>query len=88
MPKLEGTLERLVAITPGDPEAWYDLAAINITLGKTNESLQDLRTSLNLSARRLQQTPKARDLLAEVRKDRRFDPLRGLPEFPKLVPPQ
>jgi tetratricopeptide (TPR) repeat protein len=86
LPKLERTLERLVAIAPNEPEPWYDLAAIKIVLGKTNESLQDLRTSLDLSAKRLQQNPKARDLLAEVRKDNRFDPLRNLPEFQKLVP--
>jgi Flp pilus assembly protein TadD len=88
LPKLERTLERLVAIAPNDPEPWYDLAAIKIVLGKTNESLSDLRTSLDLSAKRLQQNPKARDLLAEVRKDNRFDPLRNLPEFQKLVPPK
>ena len=57
-------------------------------LGKTNEALQDLRTSLDLSAKRLQQNPKARDLLAEARKDHRFDSLRNLPEFQKLVPPE
>jgi tetratricopeptide (TPR) repeat protein len=85
--KLEGTLERLVAIVPAEPEPWYDLAAIKNVLGKTNESLQDLRTSLDLSAKRLKQNPKARDLLAEVRKDHRFDQLRNLPEFQKIVPP-
>jgi len=85
--KLEGALEKLVALAPAEPEPWYDLAAIKIVLGKTNESLQDLRTSLDLSAKRLKQNPKARDLLAEVRKDQRFDPLRNLPEFQKIVPP-
>jgi tetratricopeptide (TPR) repeat protein len=88
LPKLEGTLERLVAIVPTEPEPWYDLAAIKIALGKTNESLQDLHTALDLSVQRLKQNPKARDLLAEVRKDHRFDSLRNLPEFQKLVPPQ
>ena len=61
---------------------------IKVVLGKTNESLQDLRTSLDLSAKRLKQNPKARDLLAEVRKDQRFDSLRNLPEFQKMVPPE
>jgi tetratricopeptide (TPR) repeat protein len=88
LPKLEGTLERFVAIVPNEPEPWYDLAALKGVLGKTNEALQDLRSSLELSAQRLKQTPKARDLLAEVRKDHRFDSLRNLPEFQKLVPPE
>ncbi len=85
--KLENALEKLVTLAPNEPEPWYDLAALKLALGKTSESLQDLHTSLDLSAKRLKQNPKARDLLAEVRKDHRFDPLRNLPEFQKLVPP-
>lgn len=88
LPKLESTLERFVAILPNEPEPWYDLAALKCVIGKTNEALDDLRISLNLSAKRLQQNPKARNLLAEVRKDQRFDSLRNLPGFQKLVPPE
>jgi tetratricopeptide (TPR) repeat protein len=88
MAKLENAVDRLVAIAPGEPEPWYDLAAVKIALGKTSESLQDLQTSLDLSAKRLKQNPKARDLLAETRKDHRFDSVRTLPEFQKLVPPE
>jgi tetratricopeptide (TPR) repeat protein len=87
LPKLEKTLDRLAAAAPDEPEPWYDLAAVKIVVGKTSESLQDLHTSLDLSARRLKQNPKARDLLVEVRTDHRFDSLRNLPEFQKLVPP-
>jgi tetratricopeptide (TPR) repeat protein len=85
--KLESALEKLAAISPNQPEPWYDLAALNAVLGKTDESLQDLRTCLDFSAKRLQRDPKARDLLAEARKDQRFAPLHNLPEFQKLVPP-
>ena len=88
LPKLESTLERFVVVVPTEPEPWYDLAALKIVRGQTNESLRDLSTALDLSAKRLKQNPKARDLLAEVRKDHRFDPVRNLPEFQKLVPPQ
>jgi tetratricopeptide (TPR) repeat protein len=87
LPKLEGALEKLATIIPNQPEPWYDLAALNAVLGKPNESLKDLRTCLDLSAKRLQRDPKARDLLAEVRKDQRFTSLHNLPEFQKLVPP-
>jgi tetratricopeptide (TPR) repeat protein len=85
--KLEGALEKLTVVVPDRPEPWYDLAALNAVLGKTNESFRYLRTCLDLSAKRLQRDPKARDLLAEVRKDERFDSLRSLPEFQKLIPP-
>ncbi len=86
MPKLEGTLERLVALLPNEPEPWYDLAAVKVVLRKTDESLKDLGTALDLSAKRLKQNPNAHDLLTEVRKDHRFDPLRNSLEFQKLVP--
>ncbi|HUA67358.1 MAG TPA: hypothetical protein VMA13_02315, partial [Candidatus Saccharimonadales bacterium] len=88
MPKLENALERLATVIPNEPEPWYDLAALKVLQGKTSESLQDLRLSLDLSAKRLKQNPKARDLLAEVRKDHRFDSVRNLTEFQKLVPPK
>jgi tetratricopeptide (TPR) repeat protein len=87
LPKLDNAVEKLVAVAPNEPEPWYDLAAVKIVLGQTSESLRDLQTSLNLSAQRLKQNPQARDLLTEVRKDHRFDSIRTLPEFQKLVPP-
>ena len=85
--KLEGVLQKIVALIPDQPEPWYDLAALNVVLGRTDQGLQNLRKSLDLSAQRLKSNPTARDLLAEVRNDPRFDSLRNLPEFQKLVPP-
>jgi tetratricopeptide (TPR) repeat protein len=87
LPKLEGALEKIIAIAPDEPEPRCDLAAIEIALGKVNESLQDLRTALELNAKRLKQNPRAPNLLDEVRKDHRFDALRNLPEFQQLVSP-
>jgi tetratricopeptide (TPR) repeat protein len=87
LPKLENAVQKLVTLAPNEPEPWYDLAAVKLALGKTGESLQDLQTSLDLSAKRLKQNPQARDLLAEVHKDHRFDSVRNLPEFQKLAPP-
>jgi Flp pilus assembly protein TadD len=86
-PKLEMTLERLVKIMPAEPETWYDLAALKASLGKQTESLTRLKQALELSAKRRQGNPTANDLLAAVRNDPRFNPLRQLPEFQKLVPP-
>ena len=85
--KLKGVLEKLTTIVPDQPEPWYDLATLNVVLGKTDESIQNLRNCLDLNIKRLQHNPKARNLLVEARKDQRFDPLRSLPEFQKLVPP-
>jgi len=86
-PKLEAALERLTKVMPASPEAWYDLAVLKSGLGKPAEALPALRQAIDLSAKRLQQDPKARDLLANARKEERFGPLRQSPEFQKLVPP-
>jgi tetratricopeptide (TPR) repeat protein len=85
--KLEGVLQKIVALAPDQPEPWYDLAALNVVLGKPDQGLQNLRKSLDLSAQRIKSNPTARDLLAEVRKDPRFDSVRNRPEFQKIVPP-
>jgi hypothetical protein len=86
-PRLEAAIERLVKTSPTSPEAWYDLAALKASLGKTPEVLPALKRSLELSADRLRSDPKARDLMAEVRKDARFDAVRSTVEFKALVPP-
>jgi tetratricopeptide (TPR) repeat protein len=85
--KLEEVLQKIVALVPDQPEPWYDLAALNVVLGKPDQGLQNLRKSLDLSAQRIKGNPTARDLLAEVRKDPRFDAVRNRPEFQKIVPP-
>jgi tetratricopeptide (TPR) repeat protein len=85
--KLEEVLQKIVAIVPDQPEPWYDIAALNVVLGKPDQGLQNLRKSLDLSAQRIKGNPTARDLLAEVRKDPRFDSVRNRPEFQKIVPP-
>ncbi len=87
MPKLEISLQKLVSLAPDQPEPHYDLAALYAILGKTSEALQNLQASLDLSAKRLATNPAAHDLLVEARKDPRFDSLRNLPAFKKLVPP-
>ncbi len=84
--KLEATLEKLTKVMPESPEAWYDLAVLKSGLGKPPEALAALRRSLELSAKRLQGDPKARDLLVSAKKEERFGPIRQLPEFQKLVP--
>jgi tetratricopeptide (TPR) repeat protein len=85
--KLEEVLQKIVAIVPDQPEPWYDVAALDVMLGKPDQGLQNLGKSLDLSAQRIKGNPTARDLVAEARKDPRFDPVRNRPEFQKIVPP-
>jgi tetratricopeptide (TPR) repeat protein len=87
LPKLENSLEELAKIIPNQPEPWYDLAALKAVIGKNEEALQDLHRSLDLSAARLKTNSAARDLLAEARKDQRFNSLHNLPDFQKLIAP-
>jgi tetratricopeptide (TPR) repeat protein len=81
LPKIETALEKVVKLAPTEPEAWYNLAAIKVALNKPTEAAQNLRRSLDLSAKRLQQNPNAHDLAAEAQKDKTFDAIRNLPQF-------
>jgi tetratricopeptide (TPR) repeat protein len=85
--KLEAVLQKIVTLVPDQPEPWYDIAALNVVLGKPDQGFQNLRKSLDLSAQRIKGNPRARDLLAEARKDPRFDSVRNRPEFQNIVPP-
>jgi Flp pilus assembly protein TadD len=84
-PRLEAALQKLVQLTPDSPEAWDDLAGIEIALGKTPEAMKDLRRCLEENAKRLAQNPKARDLLPSIRTDARFNALRQSKEFQQLI---
>jgi tetratricopeptide (TPR) repeat protein len=86
--KLEETLEKLVKMVPDSAETWYDLAAIKASVGKNPEAISNLGHALQLSATRRAQDPKALDLLTKARTDERFIPLRGMPEFQKLIAPK
>lgn len=87
-PKLELTLEQLVKVTPDSPEAWYDLAAFKALLGKTAEVMPPLKKALELNEKRLAQNPQASNLILTNRSDARFNSMRQLPEFQKLLAPK
>jgi thioredoxin-like negative regulator of GroEL len=86
--KLEVALQKLTKLMPDSPEAWYDLAGVEATVGKQTDAMAALRQALDLNAQRLKRDPKARDLVATARTERRFDVLRQSAEFQKLVPPK
>jgi tetratricopeptide (TPR) repeat protein len=84
--KLESTLEKLVELAPDQPETHYDLGALQAITGHTKESLENLKTALQLNARQLAaKKPGARDLRETLQTDRRYDPIRNLPEFQKMA---
>ena len=86
--RLETALQKLVNLAPDQPEARYDLAALQTINGRAAEALQNLKIALEISAKRHATDPAARDLAATVRTDPRFAGLRPLPDFQKLVTPQ
>jgi tetratricopeptide (TPR) repeat protein len=86
--RMAAALDKVTRISPDFPEAWYDLAALKASMGKSEAALPDLRRALDLSARRLASDPKAHDLLAEARWDPSFASLRQNSEFKQLTAPK
>ena len=85
VPKLEGVLSRLVQLDANNAEAWFDLASVQISLGKQDEAMQSLNHALPLSTQRLVRQPGAKDLVAIALSDPRFASIRLRPEFQKLI---
>ena len=85
--KFESALDKFVKVEPNSPEGWFALAGTKSGLNKPTEALAALRKALDLSAARRKANPKAPDILDEAKKDPRFNPIRNMPEFQKLVPP-
>jgi tetratricopeptide (TPR) repeat protein len=82
---LEKTLGRLVQVSPESPEAWYDYAALLASINKPTEAFHSLSNALRLSAARLAQQPKARDLKTAALADSRFGALRTREEWRRLT---
>jgi len=84
--KLEGALEKWVALDPQQPDVRYDLAALQAVTSHPAEALSNLKAALQQSVQRLATNPAARDLVGIARTDQRLASLRALPEFQKLMP--
>ena len=88
LPGFENALRKIIVLAPDLPEHRYNLAAIEAISGRTPEALADLKLALDLNSKRLATNPAAVNILTFIRNDPNIAPLRGLPEFQKLVPPQ
>jgi thioredoxin-like negative regulator of GroEL len=85
LPRVEKALARLVQIAPDNPEAWFDLAGLRAMLNDSNQAIAALRESLRRSAQRLGTNPAAGNLASNAQTDPRFNPLRQMPEFQKVL---
>jgi tetratricopeptide (TPR) repeat protein len=83
--KLQVALEKLTHLVPESPEAWYDLSASHATMGQNAEALKDLKTALDLNAKRLAQNPKSTDIRGTLAADPRFAAIREMPEYKALA---
>jgi len=83
--KLETALRKMIALSPDVPEAHYNLAALESITGRATEAIKDLKTALDLNARRLAADPKAQDLRKAVVADPRFGAVTNLPAFQEIL---
>jgi tetratricopeptide (TPR) repeat protein len=84
-PKLQGALQRMVALSPSEPEPRFDLARLEAVMGQTSEAMKDLQTAIELSNARRKTNSSARDLMLEARTDGNLNSLRNLPAYQKLM---
>jgi tetratricopeptide (TPR) repeat protein len=70
--RLEAIEQKLIKLDPTDPDAWYELAAAQMQLGRRPEGLQSLNMALRLGQMRQSQDPGAPDLLLKSRQDPRL----------------
>ncbi len=84
---MERALLRLTEVNPNSPEAWYDLSAMQASLNKPDEAVQNLRRALLLSDQRRKTDPNAKDLRPEVVIEERFAPLRSRPDWQAAMEP-
>lgn len=82
--KAEKALVRATSIQPDNPEAWFDLAGVQATLEKKEETLASLRECVKLSAARRQRDTNSSDLAAFALTDQRFAPYRESAEFKEI----
>ena len=80
----EATLAMAVAMAPGNAEILYDLAAMQSILNKSDLALSNLNQAIEFNKAQRGTNQNIQDLQNVVLPlDRRFDPIRKSPSFPK-----
>jgi tetratricopeptide (TPR) repeat protein len=85
LPRAEQALARIVKVTPENPEAWFDLAAVQTALNRNPQAIDSLRQALTYNAKRLAADPKAPNLFTNAQNDPRLNNLRPIPAFQQLL---
>jgi tetratricopeptide (TPR) repeat protein len=85
LPRAENALLQLVKVSPQNPEGTFDLAAIQAMQSKSNQAIENLRSALDQSAKRLTSDSNALNLYSNALTDQRFASLRGWTEFDRLM---
>lgn len=84
IPRAEMTMQRMVKLTPDNPETWYNLGGLQAAQGKA-AATKALQKSFELSDARLKKDPKAINLREHARtNDSNLNPIRNTPEFQNL----
>lgn len=89
-PKAETALSRYATLMGEQPEAWFDLAAMQALLNKPAEAIASLRNSLVYDAKRRASAPPGapaspHNLLEYAKADPRFAAIRETPEFQAML---
>ncbi|MDB6054065.1 MAG: hypothetical protein JWN25_1588 [Verrucomicrobiales bacterium] len=82
---LESALVHLTQAAPDNPEAWYDLAAVQAMRGKNPGAVDALKRSISLSNQRLLKNPSAPNLISNAAVDPRFNNVKATPDFQALL---
>ena len=85
--RLEKAFIRATALMPESPEAWYDLARVQISIGKTNEGMEAFKKAVEQSKIRLAKNANEFDVAKDARTNRNFQAVRDHPEFKQLTAP-
>jgi tetratricopeptide (TPR) repeat protein/uncharacterized protein with PQ loop repeat len=86
-PKLETAMRKHIELSPEQSAAHYDLAALQVLLGKNDEAFKNLAVALEKNTRQRTTNATLPDLRAAVLGDTRFERVRALPEFQKILKP-
>ena len=72
---------------PDSPEAFYDLARVQISMNKTAVGLQTFKRAVELSKANLATNPEAFNVVKDARTNNNFQVIRNDPTFKALTAP-